>query len=142
NLGTSIDTNASPITVTYTTNTFCTAFLTNQLVNSAEPFVDYILTSGTLVFEDYQMRKDILVNVFPNFVTGNTNLTVVNRTVFAQITDIQLDPLETTAISPPTTNNAFTTAILNILDTDTFVAYSANNQANNTGQGFGLAHEG
>jgi uncharacterized delta-60 repeat protein/uncharacterized repeat protein (TIGR01451 family) len=140
NLGSSIDTNASPITVTYTTNVFCNLFVTNQIVNSAEPYQDYIPTSGTLTFDDFQMSQDILVTVFPNAATGNTNLTVVNRSVFAQITGIRLDPLETTAISPPTTNSTLTTALLNILDTDTSVGWNPVDQAENTGQGFGTAH--
>ena len=91
-----MDTNATPTTVTtYYTNIFC--ITTNVITNvpSATPGRDYFPMSGQLVFNDYQMSADILVSVFPNY---GFRFPVLNHVVMAYITNVALDPLESTTI--------------------------------------------
>ena len=68
--------------------------------------------SGQLAFSDYQMSEDILVTVQPSF---NRQFPIRNGVLIASITNVALDPLESTAIPPPTASTTGTNALLNIL---------------------------
>src|ERR1043166_382582 len=118
------DTNTTPPTITTTTtNAFCFRLSDSNIVDSATNFVDYVSTSGTLTFDDFQMSSDILVSVFPTFPGpfppfATNRAPIVNRYLVATIDNVALDPLETTAIAAPTAISTFNKSVMNILDID------------------------
>ena len=87
------------ITVTIT-NLFCTNFTTNVVVRSATPGTDFQPSSGTLAFADYEMARDIPVDIL-----GNTAATS-NRLVQVILTKAVLDSNElfngASDLAPPT----------------------------------------
>jgi len=107
-----------PFTLTFFTDSFCVTTNSTNIVASATPNRDYVPASGQLVFDDYQMSADILVTVIPS---GGMRFPVLNHVVIASITSVALDPLESTAIPPPTASTAATNAMLNILSQEAFI---------------------
>jgi uncharacterized repeat protein (TIGR01451 family)/uncharacterized delta-60 repeat protein len=102
---------------------------------------DYFPSShGTLVFDDYQMSADIFVPVFPSpLPTNNPPFPVLNHVVIASITNVALDPLESTAIPPPTAGTQATNAMLNILSQQAMVVpYEVNSESGTPGLGSGF----
>ena len=96
------------------TNVFCYLLATNEVVNSAEPDVDYRPETGTIYLDDYQMSADIFVRLFQN----NPFPDIVNRTVTVILSNPALDPLESPDISPPGLNPGQSTAYIDVLDLD------------------------
>ena len=93
-------------------------------------------TSGQLVFDDFQMSADIQVPIFPSF---SRQFPILNRVVIGTITNVALDPLESTAIPPPTASTAGTNALLNILSQVAMVIpreVNPNSGPSGTGTGF------
>jgi uncharacterized repeat protein (TIGR01451 family)/uncharacterized delta-60 repeat protein len=120
-----------------TTASFCFMKLGSNVVASATRYQDYLPASGQLVFDDYQMSADILVTVLPNF---NPQFPVLNHVVIASITSVALDPLESTAIPPPTASTAGTNAMLNILSQQAMVIpYESPPESGPAGLGSGSA---
>lgn len=104
--------NAPPTNIVVT-ELFCTNVFVTNLVPTALPFQDYIPQAGQLVFEDYQMRADIPILVFPRNPTPR-----LNRTIVAIIDSVIPDPLESPDIVAPQVNPARASALMHILDTD------------------------
>jgi uncharacterized delta-60 repeat protein/uncharacterized repeat protein (TIGR01451 family) len=102
----SSDTNFTPPMVTvFWTNTFCIQVAVTNIVAGADPSTDYTPTGGVMVFDNYQMSGDIFVDVFPNvtnFFRLFQNTPILNKFLVGIITNVTLDPLESTAIAPPT----------------------------------------
>ena len=107
-----------PFTLTFFTDSFCVTTNATNMVASATPNRDYVPARGQLVFDDYQMSADILVTVLPSF---STRFPILNHVVIASINNVTLDPLESTAIPPPTASTAATNAMLNILSQEAFI---------------------
>lgn len=63
-------------------------------------------SAGTLTFDDYEMSKDLIINVSPSAFSTVIGLSLTNA---------RLDPLESTDLIPPTIGSG--TAILNALST-------------------------
>lgn len=101
-------------TNTVVTQVFCTNILVTNIVAAAEPFIDYIPTSGTLFFDDFQMSTNFRVSVFPN----DPSPALVNRMLIVTLTNAALDPLESPEISPARIHPLLGMAKVNVLDTD------------------------
>ena len=107
----------------------------SNIVASATPFRDYLPARGQLVFNDYQMSADILVTVLPSSSQG---FPILNHVLIASITRVALDPLESTAIPPPTAKTTATNAMLNILSQQAMVIpYENNPESGPAGLGSG-----
>ncbi|HEX3857364.1 MAG TPA: Calx-beta domain-containing protein, partial [Verrucomicrobiae bacterium] len=73
--------------------------------------IDYAPVSGTLVFDDFEMSKTILIPIL------NGSGDVFSNTVFAvTLTNAQLDPLESGDVAPPRVDPIFGTAMVRILN--------------------------
>jgi uncharacterized delta-60 repeat protein/uncharacterized repeat protein (TIGR01451 family) len=116
--GNEIDVTALAVLCDFTNFTFT--------VPAATVGYDYIAQSGRLIFDDYQMAKDIFVEM-PVPPQGGDYIhhsalpglapQAPNRVLIATITNVQFDPLEpTNVLSPPTASTVFTNALVNILD--------------------------
>jgi uncharacterized delta-60 repeat protein/uncharacterized repeat protein (TIGR01451 family) len=98
------DTNFTPpAVVTLVSNNFCIRTTVTNIVPSAIPMTDYFPATGVLTFDDYQMSSDIFAFVLPDTTFPALDGTpVLNKYLVGTITSVQLDPLESTAIAPPT----------------------------------------
>jgi uncharacterized delta-60 repeat protein len=74
---------------------------------------DYTPVSGTLVFDDYEMSKTILV---PIINRGLTAFDQTNRVFGVVVSNPQLDYLESGAVSQPRVDPQFSTAMVKILN--------------------------
>lgn len=85
----------------------------------AEPYVDYMPVNGTLVFDDYEMSKTILVPILNNGDYGmhNSGGSTNNMYFGIVLTNAQLDPNETADVSQPRVDPIFGTAMVKILNT-------------------------
>lgn len=101
------------ITYTYFTNIIA-GVSTNIFTNTFVSAGDYIPTSGTLTFDDYEMSKTILITV----VNPATLLATPrpNRDFGVVLSNPQLDPSESTVVSPPRMDTQFSEAVVRILD--------------------------
>ena len=122
NVTTTTDTNFTPPAVSvFITNIFCTNIMVTNIVPSAVPFADYIPLAGVMPFDDYQMSGDIAPNLLfngTNSVFGFfQNTPIVNRLLVGVITGVTLDPLESTAIAPPTDSSSLSNTFVGILNT-------------------------
>ena len=75
---------------------------------------DYIPVQGTLVFNDFEMSKTILIQILP-FGLG---LAQSNRDFAVVLSNAQRDPDETTDVSVPRIDPAFGFSVVRILDND------------------------
>jgi uncharacterized repeat protein (TIGR01451 family)/uncharacterized delta-60 repeat protein len=100
------------VVVTFT-NIFCTNIVIQQIVPSAQPFVDYIPDSGFIDFPDYQMNVDLPITILP--VGGNTNCVVL-----VNLDSASFASTEISNISPPTVAGTGSggTAFVNIYSTE------------------------
>jgi uncharacterized delta-60 repeat protein/uncharacterized repeat protein (TIGR01451 family) len=119
----STDTNFTPpVVTTFITNIFCTNYTVTNIVASGQPGTDYVPNTGVLTFNDYQMSADIFVDVFPSFISFTNffnffnGIPIVNHYLIGNITAVQLDPLESTAIAPPTASTALAQTLVNPLN--------------------------
>lgn len=79
----------------------------------AHPGIDYEAVSGTLVFDDFEMSKTILIPIVEETaVAGDQS----NRVFGIQLYNPQPDPLETGTVSPPRVDPFFSTAMIRILN--------------------------
>ena len=104
----------SPTNMT-TTTIFCTQLpFTNVIVASAGPG-DYVQTSGTVDFIDYQMSANIAL---PGVGLGNNLFVATNNALLVvHIDSVQLDPGDdTVSIAPPTVDPANGTEVVNVLN--------------------------
>ena len=75
--------------------------------------MDYTPVSGTLIFDDFEMSKDILIPIiYDNF------LAQPNRVFGVFLSNARRDPTESTEVSDPITDPIGGTAVVRILDTD------------------------
>jgi uncharacterized delta-60 repeat protein len=73
---------------------------------------NYTSVSGTLVFDDFEMSKTILIPIIGSSDTShNSEFGVV-------LSNPQLDPYESGGVSPPRVDPAFNVALVKILNTD------------------------
>ncbi len=71
--------------------------------------------SGTLVFDDYEMSKHILIPILDAGINGSGGNT--NNTVFGvQLSNPRPDPFESSAVSAPRVDPAFSLALVKILN--------------------------
>ncbi len=107
------------VTVDYTTTNLAmdpylmgpTGFLANGDL-PAVPGQDYVPTSGTLTFDDYEMSKTILIPVLNPY-----NLPPrPNRDFGVVLSNPQVDPSESSLIPQPRVDNTFSLAVVRILD--------------------------
>jgi uncharacterized delta-60 repeat protein len=86
---------------------------TNFLLNGDLPAVagrDYTAKSGTLTFDDFEMSKTILIPV------SSGSPARPNRDFGVMLSNPQLDPSETTAVSPPRVDTTYSMAVVRVLD--------------------------
>lgn len=83
-------------------------------VGSPFPFGgDYQHTEGTLVFDDFEMTKRILIPVFPSFPTVQTNR------IFSVVLDnARADDAESPNVAPPRIDGRYGRVMVRILDMD------------------------
>jgi len=72
---------------------------------------DYTPISGTLIFNDYEMSKTLLIPI-----TDLTPNAEPNRDFTVVLSNPQRDPLESSEVSPPRVDSIFGTALCRILD--------------------------
>jgi len=89
----------------------------NQLKNGDVPAVagrDYTSVSGTLVFDDFEMSKTILIQITDDF-----GLSRPNRDFSVVLSNPRLDSAEAAdAVSPPRVDSTYYQALVRILDVD------------------------
>ncbi|MGA2246808.1 MAG: Calx-beta domain-containing protein, partial [Verrucomicrobiota bacterium] len=113
---------AEPILKTViTTNFFPAGCATNMVETTNSIFIPpaYEPVFGTLVFDDYEMSKTILIPIYPKFgVAGDQTNRVFGIRLIDDggVTSPQLDPNESTTVSPPRVDPAFGTAMVRVLD--------------------------
>ncbi len=73
--------------------------------------IDYQSVHGTLVFDDYEMSKTILVPIV------NSGANLYNMDFGVVLSNPQLDPSESSDVSPPRVDPSFSTAMVKILNT-------------------------
>lgn len=105
----------------FITNIVCTNYIVTNFVPTAVAGVDFdpTTTSGTLIFDDFQMSSDISILILPTFDFGLPfGPPVVNRVLIGALFNPQLDPLESSTIAPPTAETALAFTVVNILNQD------------------------
>lgn len=85
---------------------------TNDL--PAYAYSDYLPVAGTLVFDDFEMSKTILIPIEYNGTPGDQT----NRAFGIQLSNPQLDPDESSDVSQPRVDPVFGTAMVRILNAD------------------------
>ena len=75
---------------------------------------DYYPASGTLTFDDYEMSKTILIEIYP----GNTLTPRPNRDFTVVLSNPQVDPAESGDIPAPRVDKIFGQTLVRILDTE------------------------
>ncbi len=94
---------------------FSTPFGTNFAYVGAASNIDYVTVSGTLVFDDYEMSKNILVPIIDAGPFGSGGTT--NNTVFGMmLSSAGLDGLEFSDVSQPRVDPNFSLALVKILN--------------------------
>ena len=101
------------VRVNYTTSDGPTNSATGDI--AAQAGVDYQPVSGTLIFDDFEMSKTILIPIIRD---GGTNMYRPNRDFTIVLTSAQLAPNESTNVSPPRVDSIFGQALVRILDVD------------------------
>ncbi|MGC9943972.1 MAG: Calx-beta domain-containing protein, partial [Verrucomicrobiota bacterium] len=83
--------------------------------NDAPAFggVDYTPVSGTLVFDDFEMSKTILIPILYDFGTPGDQ---TNRVFAVQLSNPQLDPAESSSVSQPRVDPTFDAAMVRIMN--------------------------
>jgi uncharacterized delta-60 repeat protein len=92
---------------------------TNMLANGdlpAKAGVDYMAVSGTLVFNDYEMSKSVLIPIIDN--QPPTPIYRKNRDFTVAITSVVQDSLESSDVSTPRVDPIYYQALVRILDAD------------------------
>jgi len=107
------------VTTNVVTNTFVFGGFTNTFVSTNLVSPDFTAVSGTLVFDDFEMSKTILIPIiYKGLAAGDQ----ANRVFGIQLIDDggatspMLDPLESGDVSPPRVDPTFSTAIVRILN--------------------------
>lgn len=83
--------------------------------------VDYAPVSGTLVFDDFEMTKRILIPISPSFP-----LVATNRNFAVVLSNARPDAGESPDVSPPRLDGGFRRAIVRILDANIDPVFSRN----------------
>ena len=89
--------------------------------------IDYQPVSGTLIFDDYEMSKTILIPIRNNSGNGSSGgggngglggsgANLYNMDFGVVLSNPQLDPLESSDVSPPRVDPTFNTAVVKILN--------------------------
>ena len=79
--------------------------------------IDYTPVSGTLVFDDYEMSKTILIPIIDVPATARPG-DQTNRVFGVELASATLDPLESGDVSPPRVDPNFGVALVKILNVD------------------------
>ena len=75
--------------------------------------IDYYPVSGTLVFDDYEMSKTILIEII-----DDGGVAQPNRDFKVVLSNPRPDPVESPAVSAPRVDPIFGTVLCRILDCD------------------------
>jgi len=89
---------------------------TNVITNGDSPAVagqDYFPVSGTLVFDDFEMSKTILIPINDDFGIARPN-----RDFMVVLSNPRRDPAESSDVSAPRVDSVFGQALCRILDCD------------------------
>ena len=81
--------------------------------STAIEFLDYLPVQGTLVFDDFEMTKRIVIPIFSDFGFSQTN-----RDFAIVLTNARPDVAESPEVSQPLIDGAYGRAIVRILDVD------------------------
>jgi len=81
---------------------------------AAKAGVDYQPTSGTLVFDDFEMSKTIIIPIY-----SDGGMARPNRVFKISLSNPQRDPNESLDVSWPRVDTTFSNALVRILDVDT-----------------------
>lgn len=108
--------------VDYATEDFTVAPIPFDAV--AHSNVDYIPVKGTLVFDDYEMTKRILITIQPDGFLARSN-----RDFAIVLSNARPDAAETPNLAPPRIDGGYGRAIIQILDTDIDPVRNRNFQA-------------
>ena len=108
--------------VDYTTQDGDPTIITNGDAMAAAN-TDYYPVSGTLVFDDYEMSKTILVYIY-----DDGGVPRPNRDFEVVLSNPRRDPAESTDVPPPRVDPIFGTAICRILDCDIDPRYGPTRQ--------------
>lgn len=90
----------------------------------AEAFFDYFPVQGTLVFDDFEMTKRIVIPIYWDGYEGRSN-----RNFAVVLSDPRPDDAESPNVSPPRLDGAYSRAIVRILDLDLDPVWARNWQA-------------
>lgn len=106
------------VLVDYTTVDGDTNLITNG-DDVAKAGQDYTQVSGTLIFNDYEMSKTILIPIIDRPPRGQLDSGAhLNRDFFVKVFNPRLDPAESTDLSPPQVDPTYYQAVVRILDAD------------------------
>ncbi|MGB8370585.1 MAG: Calx-beta domain-containing protein [Limisphaerales bacterium] len=109
---TTVDGTSLPFTMPLT---ITTPFKTNIAYVGAVAGIDYTPVTNTLVFDDYEMSKTILIPIIDAGANGSGGTT--NNTVFGvMLSNPQLDPNESTDVVQPRVDPSFSLALVKILN--------------------------
>ena len=99
---------------------YTTAAITNPIPGDirAVAGVDYTPVSGTLVFDDQEMTKRIVIQVFPSFDPLTFSPVSSNRNFVVLLTNATPDVTESSDVSQPRLDGAASRVIVQILDAD------------------------
>lgn len=90
--------------------------------NPAIAGVDYTPVAGTLIFDDYEMSKTIVVPIIDDaagfFFGAGSGQSQPNRDFSVVLSNPRLDAAESTSVSTPRVDNIFGQALCRILDCD------------------------
>jgi len=95
------------------TNTQIYQFGPNNFYTNTSISSDYTPVSGTLVFDDYEMSKTILIPI-----TDDGGLARPNRDFTVVLSNPRVDPTESASVSAPRVDPQFGQAMCRILDVD------------------------
>ena len=95
------------------TNIFTFSFGTNTLTITNITVGDYTPVSGTLVFDDYEMSKTIMIPIHDDGGASQPN-----RDFFINLSNPRVDPADAGVVSAPRVDSLYAQAMCRILDCD------------------------
>lgn len=110
---TNLITNGDSPAVAFGTNNQVIQIGPNTFITNNASYSDYTSASGTLVFDDYEMSKTILIPI-----TDDYGIARPNRDFTVVLSNPRLDPAESGLVSPPRVDKVFGQALCRILDCD------------------------
>lgn len=106
---------------------YATETPTNLITGDAAaiPFLDYVPVQGTLVFDDYEMTKRIMIPIISDF-----GMTQSNRDFAVVLTNARPDVAESPLVAPPRIDGGYGRCLVRILDADLDPRWASNLDTN------------